>query len=82
MKPDSKHQKNHLFKPFNGVSVQQTRPPVLGTRNSVHKDASGIFGIIPKCPLQMEMSSREAFTIKDKTPPKQNLNPFQMSVRL
>ncbi len=57
MKPVCKHQKNHLFKPFNWLNEQQTRLPVLGTRNSVHKDTCGICCIIPESPLQMEMFS-------------------------
>jgi len=71
--------KNHLFKPFNRLNEQQTHQPVLGTRNSVHKDASGICCIIPESPLQMEMFSSEPFTTEDKLPLKQNLNshPFQ-----
>lgn len=71
--------KNHLFKPFNGLNEQQTRLPVLGTRNSVHKDASGICCIIPESPLQTEMFSSESFATEDKLPLNQNSNPYPFS---
>ncbi len=79
MKSVCKHTKIIYSNPSTDWMSNKHVYPLLGTRNSVHKDACGICCIIPESPLQMEMFSSESFTTEDKLPPKHNSNSYLFS---